>query len=297
MPLIETFRRYTPLGLRFWDAATDTRVSGALAVRVWLEDDPRQQVSGRPTVGGNVAVHNIPGLSEVERSGVPAGTPPGSLPQATYVVEVKDLDRRFVPTAFRVDLPRAERGFYTIHEDGSPPEDRPPGVFLFSAPERPVPTQLASVRASMRRADTGAPVAFAAVYAELDDGGADPAGRLWAGVSDANGNVQILFPYPRVEFVPPPSPPSDSRPLSEYTWPLRFRVHSAPDDLDTPDGAEVPDLQSIFDQDPATLIPDASAPSTSSPDLAVSLQHGRPCVAATANAPPEERGYLRVQPA
>lgn len=296
MPLLETFRRYTPLGFRFWDAATDARVATPLAVRVWLQDDPRQQAAGDPTVGGNIAVHNIPGLRAIEREGIPPGTPPGSLPTETYVVQVDDPERRFLPISFRVDLPRVERGFFTIHRDDSPPEDRPPGIFLFSAPERPVPTTLAVVRVSLRRTDTGGPAAFAALFVELDDGGSDPDGRLWAGISDANGNAQILFPYPRVEFVPRGSPPGEGSALANYTWPLRVRVQYAPDHLDTPPGAQVPELRSIFSQANATLIPDASAPSTDAPDMALTLRYRRPGVVQTANQPPADRGFLLVQP-
>jgi hypothetical protein len=298
MPVLDTFRHYTPLGLRFWDAATETRVTGPLRVRIWPESHPQQVALGRETISGDVAMHGIPGLARIEREGVPVGVSPGSLSPTTYVVQVDDPLRRYVSASFRVDLPRAERGFFTLQREDSPPDSRPPGIYLFSAPSRSVPIRLAVVRATLRRTDTGGPAAFAAVFVEQDHGGSppdEPAGA-WVGMADRDGSVQILFPYPPITFLPRSSPPGEGRPLSEQTWPLRLRVAYAPAELDRPNGAGVPTLRSVFRQSSATLRTDASPPEDAA-DIAITLRDRRPCIARTAGLPPAERGPLFVTPA
>lgn len=294
MHVLDTIRRYTPLGLRFWDAATETRVVGGLQVRVWPEAAPQHAARGHRTVAGDVAVHGIAGLADVERTGDVEAVPP-----STYVVAVDDPSGRFVSTAFTVELPRAERGFYTLARPESPPEATPPGIYLFSAPTRPVPTRLAVVQASLRDADTGDPAAFAALRVEhADDTGDDapPDDRVWAGMADKTGAVQVVFPYPRLPLLPRASPPGEGHPLAYQQWPLRVQVHYTPAAQDVRPGTRVPTLSSVFRQSRAPLIVDVSAGPVESPTMDVTLRHRVPAVVRTAGLEPDEEGLLLVRP-
>ncbi len=293
MPVLDTIRRYTLLGLRFWDAATETRVTGRVQVRVWPEGAPRLAARGRRTVGGDVAVHGIAGLADAERTGSI-----GAVSPSTYVVAVDDPAGRFVSTAFTVELPRLERGFYTPARPESPPGVRPSGIYLFSAPTRSVSTTLAVVRAFLRDATTGGPAAFAAMHVEQVDGSADaaPDDRAWAGMADATGGVQVLFPYPRLPLLPRSSPPGEGRPLARQQWALRIQVHYTPSAQDVRPGARVPTLQSVFRQSPATLVVDASNGLIESATMDVILRHRVPTVVRTAGLGPDEEGRLLVRP-
>ena len=294
MPVLDTIRRYTPLGLRFWDAATETRVRSGLRVRVWPEAMPDRVTHGHRTVGGDMAVHNITGLEVVERTG-----DVGAAPVAPYVAAVEDPLGRFVPTAFTVDLPRAERGFYTLAHPESPPGPTPPGIYLFSAPTRPVRATLAVVRAFLRDVTTDQPASFAAMYVEYVDGEDDgvPDDRVWVGMAGADGVVQVLFPYPRLPLMPRASPPGEGRPLARQQWPLRIRIRYAPTAQDVRPGAPVPTVGSVFRQSPATLLVDASNGTTEAAAMEVSLRHRVPTVVRTAGLPPDEQGVLLVRPA
>lgn len=293
MPVLDTIRRYTPLGLRFWDAATETRVTGGLRVRVWPEAAPQQVAHGRQTASGDVAVHDIASLAPVEHTG-----DVGAVPPTTYVVAVDDTLRRFMPIAFTVDLPRAESGFFTLARPESPPEETPPGIYLFSAPTRQVPTTLAVVRAFLEDAVSGGPAAFAAMYVELIDGDVDgpPDDRRWTGMADASGVVQVLFPYPRVPPMPRASPPGEGRPLARQQWSLRIHVRYRPVAQDLRSGTHTPTLRSIFRQPPAALVVDASGAPGESATVEAVLRYRIPTVVRTAGLGPDEQGKLLVRP-
>ena len=115
----------------------------------------------------------------------------------TYAVRIIDLRGRFLPAGFTAELPHL--GIYPgagslAPLNGAPIDD--PGFPIFSASTRPTPPGFAAVRAQLIDEATGRAAAHAVVRIDV-------AGDSWFGVSGADGQVVILFPFPT--FDPPPA--------------------------------------------------------------------------------------------
>ena len=245
---LERLAIFTPLGVRFWDAAREVAVGPGLQLEAWPEDAPSLRRRGSLTHAGIYILQGLPGLATVERT--TDGDPPASPPiSRRFVVEVRDEQERFVPVVFRVDLPY--RGIYPTAGLGSP-GDRPPGFYLFSAPTRPS-IGLAVLRAELVEPG-GAPAAHAVVEVEGPR-------ATWYGVANADGVVAVIFAYPPFGATPPTSPP---RPAAEarqpQRWPITVRVRYQPSARVVPPGSDLPDLASIFAQGFAPIRPAAAAP-------------------------------------
>lgn len=266
---LERLTIFTPLGVRFWDAAREQVVGPGLQLEAWPEDAPRLRRRGSLTRAGIYMLQGLPGLATVERT--TNGDPPASPPiSRRFVVQVRDTEERFVPVVFRVDLPY--RGIYPIASLGSP-ADRPPGFYLFSAPTR-LPGGLAVLRAELLE-PAGAPAAHAVVEVEGPD-------STWYGVANASGVVAVLFAYPPFSATPPTSPP---RSLAEarrpQRWPISVRVRYQPSAQVVPPGSDMPELSSIFAQEFAPIHPTAAAPAVFA--LAENLEFGSELVLRSAH--------------
>lgn len=252
----ETFRPlerltiFTPLGIRFWDPARDLPIEDSLVVTAWPWGATGPVRRAVRTASGIYAFHGLPGLRDLE---YPApGTDPlqsGSpLRSARFTVAVADLERRFLPAVFTVDVPY--RGIFPTNTAG-PSGNRPPGFFLFSAPTRPIPPALAVVRAQLARAldpSTVEPAAFAVLEVQVG-------ATSWYGIADERGAVAVVFPYPTFEEAPAGSPPSPLAAGTEPRWEVTARVRFTPTTLTVPAGATQPDLRSIFAQGPGVIWP------------------------------------------
>ncbi|MEI2692782.1 MAG: hypothetical protein V9H69_24885 [Anaerolineae bacterium] len=149
--VIERQTIFTPLGIRFWDPATDRQIAHGLRVRAW-PDGALEPVRGAfRTASGIYAFQGLPGLRAVEYP--PANGGAASPPAAQrFVVAVEDEQRRFLPATLRVDAPF--EGIYPTALPASPPGAALPGLYLFSAPWRSA-AGLAAVRADLVRRSTG----------------------------------------------------------------------------------------------------------------------------------------------
>ena len=227
-PAVQVFERLTltaPLGLVFHDAATGARVGSGLSVSVYQKSQPLAPAQAVANPSGVYVLHRAPGLGAGFAFGAGDDAFWSELPPPRdYVVEVTDLENRFLPFSFEVGVPR--RGIYEWQSPlVSSPADSPPGaeqlqsVPLYSAPARPTPPGFAAVRAELQDTATDAPARHAAV--ELRH-----AGQLVArGFSDARGRLALLFPHPppqRTGVSSPVSSPPGPRhaPLTEQTWEL-----------------------------------------------------------------------------
>lgn len=282
-PIVDRLTRVTPLGLRFWDAATGVPVGEGLVVTAYPSTAPWRRIPATTTRSANYVLHGLPGLRAAENGAGDEGfwTDPPAV--RDFMIEVVDLLRRFHPCTFVVTAPH--RGLFSLRcgPAGSPPPvlpsfgfgsppDPPTGVPLFSAPGRPAPPGMAVLRAELMDAE-GSPAAWALIEAT-------PAGQAPRyGVADALGRVALIFPYPEPDdlatALPPDSPPSSPvsarKALPNQTWTVDLRAFFAP----TAARAEIPDICQILNQvttGPLTLLAELS-PAT--PLTSVTLEFGR----------------------
>lgn len=285
---LERVSVYTPLGIRFWDAASDVAVTDSLEVTARPPERPDLRRAAFRTLSGVYAFSNLPGLRGLEAADpdLPAGVHP--LPESPpqihpFIVEVNDRRGRFVPVTFQVDLPY--RGVYPTQPDaGGPPGPGLPGFLLFSAPARALPSSLAVIRAQLvERVPPagGAPAQFRpASHAVLEV--AAPGGLAWLGLADERGSVVAAFPYPRfTTSAGPLSPPPVLSGPRAQSWDLTVRARYRPADQVKPDSAaSLPDLGSILTQPAARLWPAPGGPGQA--QLNVQLLFGQPLILQTA---------------
>ncbi len=288
--VIEQTLTVTPLGIRFWDAATETQVRDGLQVTARPATAPASLPAASAalkrrafrTLSGVYAFQGLPGLHDFEYPDEigPAPTLPPSLPDAvSFVIEVHDAYRRFVPVVFEVELPLRERGVFPFPDSGSLPGDPVPGFYLFPSAVRKAPSGLAVVRARLIDAGTGEAAAHAVLEVEIN-------GERWLGVADDTGRAVVMFPYPVMTISLAGSPPEGGTPLHEHDWPLAARVRYHPAVQAVPAGSALPTLQSIVAQGASGLYsvaPDSFPATTPVAVLPATLRYGEEAILRTQN--------------
>jgi hypothetical protein len=291
---LEVLRRHCALGLRFWDVATGGTVIDGLRVDVFARANPHRREVARPNRSGVYVAHSVPGLRDFEFSDAPEDGP-WAVALRPYRVEVDDPFGRFLPCAFDADLP--ERGLFTWRApwmsppapiawppaSGSPPMTLVQRVPLFSAPQRPVPEPLAVVYAQMREENGSRPAAWGLLQAAI---GGEPRGL---GLSDAEGRVAVMFPYPE-----PPRPPLASPPpqRDDFAWTVELTAYYA---FGSPPGepgarADLAAVLAQLDEPHAVLVDGVGSP----PGLR--LEYRTPLVARSPGGSPDDRSHLLVRP-
>ena len=251
---LEEIHIYTALGIRFWDPVRNIQVRDHLVVTALREGKQDNPIQAHRTASGIYSFHGLPGVLE-ERYGRPEpdriGSPPDS---ATLVINVSDLSSRFLPVTFSIDLPLNYKGpflngiFKSEFEDylrnTSPPRAYLPGFLLFSAPERPICSSLAVIRATIVDHISGAPAAHAVMQIQFNGN------KSWYGIADENGNILAPFSYPKFEAVFHDSPPPGGFQIEspDQRWDLSIRIKYDPDSLIYRRGARLPDFRSILGQ-------------------------------------------------
>jgi len=249
--VLERDRTFTPLGIRFWDAALDLPVAEPLAVHAWPAGTAHAPVRAVRSPSGVYAFHRLPGQTEAERPAPGEEHPELAGPPREYAIAVDDPSGRHQPAAFSVTLPLGYRGEFLSAAQGSPP--RPAGrAYLFLAASRPVPPGLAAIRADFVDAESGAPAAWAVLTATV-------AGITRTAVADAAGRALALVPFPTPERLRQGSPPAGPHVAS---WPVSLAARWEPaalrypfparEGLD-PAWAERPSLKSILDEQRGAL--------------------------------------------
>ena len=246
----ESLTVFTPLGIRFWDPVRDTPVRDHLVVTARPEGVQGRVTSAFRTVSGLYAFQGLPGLHEVEYPSEANAGAPSSVRTRRFLIEVIDRLDRFLPVLFRVELPLSYRGVFSLM-----PQNRGLAAgelsrfFLFSAPTRLASSGLAAVRAQLVDATTGQPAAYALMELQVN-------GSTWYGVSDAEGGIAVLFPYPTFTSALLTSPPGMGRvSQSLQHWEMTIRVRYEPLALTFPVGSAIPDLRSIVMQAPGGIRP------------------------------------------
>jgi hypothetical protein len=267
--IIERQTIFTPLGIRFWDPASDSQVAHGLRVRAWRDGATEPVREAFRTASGIYAFQGLPGLRDLEYplNGGGSASPPAAL---RFVVSVQDQQQRFLSTVMRVDAPF--EGIYPTALAGSPPGQALPGFYLFSAPWRAA-TALAVVRADLVRQSTGEPAAWAVLELDVEESG------VWHGIADQRGSVAVFFPVPPFQATLGSSPPGPQAPPHEQQWQVTARVRYEPDHLETPAGADVPDLRTILTQAAGAVW--ASSSGAPAADLAATLNFGQDLILRT----------------
>jgi hypothetical protein len=278
--MVDVIQLFAPLGLRFWDAATDEPVSAGLRVAAAPADGGEARTRATRTVSGVFAFHDLPGLRDLTHP--PGVGPPEDVPPATVLVRVDDAQGRFLPVVHRIDLPLPERGVYRPPTGGppalSPPAGFEPRFYLFSAPSRRARPGLAEVRARLASSPDGPPLAYALVVVETGE-------ALHISRSDDDGQVAVLFPYPPIE-----TPVGDGSPLPDVgaslhaqEWSLDVRVFHDPARLDDPLGDGIPELGELLAQRDSPVGIRASTDGPALDLLPALLRFGEPCILRTDN--------------
>lgn len=286
--VLEEVGAFCALGLRFWDAVADAQIRDGLQVTAWPLPARRPVTRAFRTVSDVFAFQGLPGLLDVERpaalpGGAPAPGSPASPPIARpFVVEVRDLARRFLPVAFRVDLPLPARGVYMPPALGSPGTALP-GFFLFSSLVRQRQPHVAAVRTELVDLTRNAPASWAVVRVTVAG-----QGDRW-GLADEAGRVAVQFPLPLLTpgfgdlFSSPSGPASPpGPPVSERSWEISISVFSEPSRLAPLPGTDLPDLAEVFQQGAADLFPVSTSPPAPAPEWTGTLGWDGELFAATA---------------
>jgi len=214
MLLLERVTRVAPLGVRFWDPLSNQLIADGLLAAAYPAGQPERRVPARVNHAGVYIFQNLPWLFDAEH-GTGDAAYWESQARIRFLVEVTDSLRRFLPCRFAADLPF--RGLFGLD---CLPDESPPALAdampLYSAPTRPVPGGMAVVRASLWDALAERPASWALL--EVLQGG-----RLLArGLSDAGGQVALIFPYPE-----PPNFGSGT-PLIRQTWTVQIQAGYSP---------------------------------------------------------------------
>lgn len=276
MPPVELTVSRAPLGAAFHDLLTDGRVTDGLVIDAWPVDGGRVTRAFQTASGA----YAFTGLDRMRRWEHPVPGLPAAPPR-DFLVQVVDRRGRFVPTVLRVSVP--SDGLLT-QGDVLDLDDGPDGVadlpiFLFSAPQRPLPTHVAAVRAQVVDADSGEPAAWCRMEVVVEP---DGAGHRRTGIADATGAVVVALPYPRfplalddidgLEEGDQPDPGTRGSPVTDANWPVEVTVRWQPDSLDRHRDAIAPALDRIVAQGPVLLQGAVDEPFEAS--LSRHLSHG-----------------------
>jgi hypothetical protein len=229
-PLIERLARVAPLGLRFWDPLTNSAVGPGLSVSAFLPAQPDQAYPAVVNGAGVYVFHHLPALQDLENGAGDHAYWRGLTERRAFRVEVRDPAGRFLPVSFAVPLPN--QGLFSPDCAGilAAPLGPSSQVPLFSAPTRQVPAGTAVLRAELHNLADDQPVPWAVV--QLTAGALPPL----RGMSDADGQVAVLFPYPEPQqlgAIAPTGPGnpvlvSTRRALTSQSWAVKLSVFAAP---------------------------------------------------------------------
>ena len=206
---------------------SDRQIRDGLVVHALAASASHRPIAATRSSAGAYAFHSLPGLHSAEYPDervVPVES-------RDYVVTVEDRLGRYLPVAFGLKLPLGYRGLFVdggLTSSGSPPsppDGTGPGAYLFSAPSRSVPPNMAPVRADLLDATTGRPAGHAVLEIEIG-------GLRSFGLADDQGRVLVLLPFPVVDRLrwtsPPTSPPGA---VTSQGWQVTASVRYEPSAL------------------------------------------------------------------
>ncbi|HEX8453158.1 MAG TPA: hypothetical protein VF647_13730 [Longimicrobium sp.] len=254
--VLERTRSFSPLGIRFWDAAFDVPVTDSLRVFAWLAGGGFPPVRAVRSGSGVYSFPALPGRREQELPAADEEHPELAGPPQEYAIAVDDPAGRWLPTAFSVTLPLGYRGEFLGASAASVPG--PAGrAYLFSSPARPVPASAATVRADLWDAELERPAAWAVLRATVE-------GVTHTAVADEEGRALLVLPVPSVDRLRLGSPPGSGQGApAGNRWPVSVEAWYEPGALRFPfagctdvDSAwpERPSIKSVLDEQRAAQL-------------------------------------------
>jgi hypothetical protein len=263
--LNEQVSRVTPLGVRFWDVATNAPAEPGLSLTAYPPAFTDLRSTADVTRAGVYFFHDLPGLRLIENGEGDQAFWDANPPRFPFTVEVSDPLGRYLPFSFDVLLP--VHGKYGLLDSPLSPALTPDATWmpLFSAPARDLAGPSGTVRAVLQDAFLGAPAAWALVTLTL------PGAPMAIGLADDRGALLVSVPYPEPRNSRFASPLGSASPkLSDQTWPLTLTVFYRPG-ITQP----FPDLGEILQQGAAAVWRDSAR---SSPGGSYTLQFGQELV-------------------
>jgi hypothetical protein len=279
--VLEQLDTFTPLGIRFWDPVLDRPIVDGLQVTAWPMSSPNRQINATRSRSDVFTFRWLPGMRPIEHRYPDPGLFDASVPQRRpFIVTVTDLRSRYLPAAFRVDLPLPYDGVFLAESSTSIPDSTPRGVYLFSSASRRTNELLTAVRGELVDQVTRSPVPWAHVIVGA------PHGAVFHGLADESGRFAVFMPFPSLEegFGGSPGSFGHGTPIGERGWDITLAVNAQPGVLAALPGTPLPDYRSVLSQLPAELWdaePDPSVLSAS--QLSLRLRFGEELIVRTAN--------------
>ena len=256
LPIIEKFSIVAPLGVCFHDTASGERVLGGLDVFAYPSNAGvwKNKTALRPNRQGVYVLQKINGLEDFSNGSGDAEFWNNNPPSKTYIVEVSDIEERFQPFQFTVELP--VKGIYEWENiPSSSPNRVLKSIPLYSAPTRKISGGAAVVRAQLKES-SDVSAAFAVLEARFE-------GTLVArGIADRDGQTVLIFPSlaPQSNPIVSPSTNSTRISLAEQNWNLDLTVkyqpnifQTSPPEIMEDDEEQIPDLRLVLAQAEGTL--------------------------------------------
>jgi len=213
------------LGFRFWDPVRNAQVSDGLEVTARTVNPYSRISQAFQTPSGIYAFHGLPGFHDLE---YPSNdlSKPGNQKRTKLIIEVTDLQHRFLPFSFLWDeeIPSIYTSWQFVDEyPACPPEPALPVLYLYSAQTRPLMPGMAAVRCSLKEYPGKKSAAHAFIEIDIK-------GKKWLGMADEDGNAAVFFPYPAVDNVfygtSPPLPVS--QPFNCQKWQVAVGISYSP---------------------------------------------------------------------
>ena len=267
--ILERTTRRAPLGLQVWDIANATHMADGLAIDVVSGTRSASRTRAFVNRSGIYCAFGVPGLNRFEFK--EDDTAAWKMRTRDYKIEVRDPAERFLPFTFDAGLPARglfnwlmpwtppPQPFFLPAGQGSPPIPMFDCVPLFSSPSRPVPGNLAVVRAQLREIGTNRPAAWSLLTVSID------AIVRGIGLADREGRAAILFPYPERSPRALTSPPSAN---NDFRWSIELAAYYVPRKANTA-APQIPDLANLLKQlnSPRTLFYSTVPPQQALPAL------------------------------
>lgn len=260
LSIIERFSIVAPLGVCFHDTSTGERVFDGLEVAAYPANSGiwKNKTSLRPNRFGVYVLQKIKGLEDFSIGNGDAEFWSNNPPEKPYIIEVSDIEQRFQPFQFMLELP--VKGLYKWENiPASSPNKTLESIPLYSAPTRKISGGMSVVRAQLQNVG-GVPASFAVLEARFN-------GILIArGIADRGGQIVLIFPSLAPQSNPLVSPPASATriTLADQNWNLDLTVkyqpnifQISPPDLIQSEEENIPDLRLVLAQAEGTLWADS----------------------------------------
>ena len=254
-----------PLGIRFWDYARNVQVSSDLIVSARLVNSKNPISFASTSSSGIYVFHHLPGLRKFEFSSQEWNVNNPVTDTKQYVIQVKDIKRRFIPVSFKVEAPF--KGIFPGEFLVSPTGVL--GFDLFSTPVREISAQYVEVYARLWNIDDNVPASFALMKVTVNS-------SIEAkGISDEDGKIKVLFLYPPIYRTLTGSPSTGlNLPLEEQVWNAEIEVFYQPAIIQKLEEVNQPNFRSILLQQNCDIIFENSS-NTTTPSMSTNIYYGK----------------------